>query len=171
MRNNVSKLTWKFVLVLHRAAIYCHSTVYSSKVSVWMPSVVTGCCKYPVACNILIFILELVPLTLLNKGLPQLFVQASELALCKLMEVWGGWWMVICLWILFIVLTSSVNPETGVTTQRLVLFAVSYRLENTIVMIWPMKRLWWLSHTVYYIVVTFGQHSYLYRRNSLLKEQ
>ena len=47
-----SKLTQKFVFVLHQAAAYCHSTVYSSKVGAMpnynqMPSVATGCCKNP----------------------------------------------------------------------------------------------------------------------------
>ena len=77
--NNLSKLTWKFALVLNRAVTYCHSTVYCSKGSVmpnysWMPSVVTGYCKNLVAflqemlyrqvCNIPILIHEHVPIIL-----------------------------------------------------------------------------------------------------------
>ena len=32
--------------------------------------------------------------------------------------MWGRWWMVICLWILFIVFTTLANSETGVKPLR-----------------------------------------------------
>ena len=39
-------MTQKFVLVLYRAAAYCHSTVYCNQVSVMLnySHVATGCC-------------------------------------------------------------------------------------------------------------------------------
>ena len=55
----------------------------------------------------------------------------SVVAVCKLMEVWGGCWMLICLWILFIVLTSETcswnlsNPLKGCFNW--VVFAVTMR--------------------------------------------
>ena len=36
VRNKAGKLTQKFVLVLHKAATYCHLTVYCSEISVML---------------------------------------------------------------------------------------------------------------------------------------
>ena len=66
--------------------------------------------------------------------------QVSVLALCFLMKCNGivrGWWMVVCMWILFVVLTIPVNHETRVTLPlrgylNWVVFAINSSLKHLV---------------------------------------